>query len=195
MAAVWERQFLDLFVKCPACQVLGALPNRLPGEPLPGRSVLTPPGRYLLGTPVDTRGKPVLMAGKSAFDAYQRETGANYSGQPNPHPVGNQNLDASMLRALGRQAMRLLGRHYKGLTEIDQRGQRSMTPPSRRHRLIELIRYSEKAAGTLAREAPGEALSLDGDALSELLGTVALPYSMATPSPLAKTPRFPGQPR
>jgi hypothetical protein len=38
---------------------------------------MAPPGRYLLGSAVDTRSKPVLMAGKSAFDAYMRETGAN----------------------------------------------------------------------------------------------------------------------
>lgn len=174
LADVFERQFLDLFVKCGACQTLGALPNRLPGEPLPGRSVLAPPGRYLLGSPVDTRSKPVLMAGKSAFDAYMRETGANYPGQSPVRPVGKQILDSRMLRGIGRQAILLLGRHYRALAESDQRGQKSKTRPMRRHRLIELIRYSEKAAGMLAKQDPGQPLVLDGDALSELLTTVSL---------------------
>jgi hypothetical protein len=174
LAGVWERQFLDLYVRCSECGALGALPNRVPGEPLPGMSLLAPPGRSLLGSPVDVRGKPVLMAGQSAFDAYKRETGANYSGQPQPGFAGKQSLDAQMLRTMGRQAIRLLGRHYKSLAETDASGLKSKTPPARRHRLIELIRYSELAAEMLAKQPPSEPVTLDADALSELLTTLAL---------------------
>jgi hypothetical protein len=37
----------------------------------------------------------------------------------------------------------LLGEDYERLLASDERGQQSRTPPPRRHRLIEILRYGE----------------------------------------------------
>ena len=173
VVGVHERQFLNLFVRCSRCQTLGGLPSRSPGEPMPAGSVKMPPGRYLLGTPVDVVDKPIVTAGQSAFDGYARETGADYAGQSASTPRSAQLLDASRLRSIASQAKRLLGPYYKSLAEADTLGLKSKTPPPRRHRLMDLIRYSELAANQLAAQRGGDTVTLDGDALTELMAALA----------------------
>src|SRR5439155_8179506 len=172
LKAAWEGQFLDLLFRCPVCEAISASARRSPGEAMPANSMRISPRRWNLRSPVDVKGKPVLVAGKSAFDGYVRATGATYAG-PRAPTLG-QVLDETMLRRLARQTARLLGRAFEGLLEADERGLKSSTPPAHRHRLIELIRYAEDAAHKLANRKPEEPIELDGDALSELVSTVEL---------------------
>lgn len=84
---------------------------------------MIPSGRYLLGTPVDMKGKPVVVAAESAFNAYVRETGANYSGNQAAAPGGaGGELDPKRLHRLAKQARRLLGPHLRNLADADRRG-------------------------------------------------------------------------
>ena len=78
LGSVHERQFLEVLVVCPSCGAHNGSPLRNAGEPVPGRSLLIPPGRYLLGSTVDVIDKPVMAAGEAAITAYVRETGARY---------------------------------------------------------------------------------------------------------------------
>ena len=59
---VYERQFLDVLLRCPNCTSLNASPERMPGEPIPRTTVLVPPGRYRLSSAVLLQDKPVLVA-------------------------------------------------------------------------------------------------------------------------------------
>lgn len=172
LSNVWERQFLDILFWCSTCGSVSASERRKAGEAMPVRSIRLVPRRWHIRGEVDVRDKPVLMAGKSAFDAYVRETGASYSPAAPSRP--NRELDADFLGALSRAAASLLGSEYDRLLEADNRSLRSKTPPQRRHRLIELIRYAEEASANLRIRKDKHPITLDGDALSELLATIDL---------------------
>lgn len=68
----------------------------------------------------------------------------------------------------------LLGEDYERLLASDERGQQSRTPPPRRHRLIEILRYGEQVAAQVEGPRLSQQISLDGDAFAELGATVAL---------------------
>src|SRR6266581_1405880 len=172
LSAVWSRQFLDLLFWCPECGSVSASERREPGEAMPVRSLRLEARRWHLRSEVDVRDKPVVMAGESAFAGYVRETGARYD-QGAPPRLG-QDLDAAVLTRLSRAATLLLGSNYEELVEVDRRGHRSKTPPTRRHRMVELIQYAEEAARILAARKGDEPITLDGDALNELLAIVEL---------------------
>lgn len=172
LSAVWPRQFLDLLFWCPECLSVSASERREPGEAMPVRSLRLAPRRWHLRGEVDVRDKPVLMAGASAFANYVRETGARYDRGA----LGKlgQDLDPAFLTRLSKAAASLLGSKFDELVEVDRRGHRSKTPPTRRHRLIELIEYVEEAAEILTARKGDEPITLNGDTLSELLATVEL---------------------
>lgn len=70
-----ERQVLNLLVRCYACKSTVATPQREAGEPLAGRPVLLPPGRYRLMGQVRVVDKPVMLVGIQALNGYLQETG------------------------------------------------------------------------------------------------------------------------
>jgi hypothetical protein len=165
--AVHEHQFLDLRFRCYSCQAVGGSPARPPGRPLAGLPLLVPAGNYLLGSSVDTTARPVMCVGQQALDGYEVETGR---GQP-AVPV---EISAQGLRDAADYAAELLGEHYDALLEADERGRSSPTPPARRHRLIELIRYARGATTLLDQQRFRARIDLDGNMLSELVTVVSL---------------------
>lgn len=172
---VHERQFLDVLFRCPKCTSLSGSPERMPGEPIPAMTVLTPPGRYRLASAVNVGDKPVPLAGEPAVAGYVKETGARY-GDLHQAPASRlpSELNAAALRSLAADMVGLLGERYEPLDAADQRGLRSSTPPARRHRLIELIKFAEDAAQRLESGAIPATIDLDGDALAELVTTVSV---------------------
>jgi hypothetical protein len=74
--AAYEAQFLDVLFQCPGCGEIGASPNRQAGQPLAGRPLLTPPGRYRLGSAVDLTNKPVMMVGSKRSRGTSRRPAA-----------------------------------------------------------------------------------------------------------------------
>jgi len=140
---VYERQFLDILFRCPKCASLSGSPGRMPGEPIPAMTVLTPPGRYRLASAVSIRDKPMLLAGEPAVAGYVKETGARF-GDLHQAPTSRlpSELNAAALRSLAADMVGLLGERYQRLDAADQRGLRSSTPPARRYRLIELIKFA-----------------------------------------------------
>lgn len=165
--AVHEHEFLDLLFKCYSCQTVGGSPARAPGRPLAGLPLLVPPGNYLLGSSVDTTDKAVMCIGQQALDGYLVETG---KGQPTV-PV---EMSADGLRDAADYAVALLGDQYDALVEADKRGRSSPTPPTRRHRMIELIQCARRAATQLDQRQPGAGIALDANVLSELVTVVTL---------------------
>lgn len=172
---VHERQILDVLFRCPKCNSLSESPNRLPGEPVPAMTTLVPPGSYRLSAAVDLADKPVLVAGQSALLAYSKETGARHGA---PHQIlasgGPSELTAASIRSLARDAKALLSVRYARLAAADRRGISSSTPPSRRHRLMELIELAEESAQRLESNGESVTINLDGDGLAELVATVSV---------------------
>jgi hypothetical protein len=172
LRSVYDRQFLDLLVNCPACNAVNGTQLREPGQPVAGRSVLIPPGRFRLGSAVEMGDKRALMVGQSAINGYVRETGARYGGRSaSPPPAAATELSPDWLRSMAKQGIELLGDRYQNLDRSDRHGLRSATPPKRRHRLIEMISYAEQAASAL-EAGSGVDVTLNGDILAELYATV-----------------------
>jgi hypothetical protein len=171
---VYEDQFLDLLFRCYACGSIGASPTREPGQPFAGRPLLIPPGRYRLGSSVDVVEEPVMNVGQQALDGYLKETGARFPGS-NPPQYGLREISSASLRHLASDAAGLLGDRYEDLRKRDRHGQSfKSTPPSRRHRLIELIAFAKEAADRMEQAEPDGSVELDGNQLSELVATVSL---------------------
>lgn len=168
-SAVHPGQFLDLLFRCYRCGQLGGSPPREPGQPLAGRPVLIPLGRYRLDDSVRVTGRPVMMVGQQALDGYLFET-----GRVRPSQTPGQELNAEYLNRLAREATALLGDSYASLRASDRRGRISPTPPPRRHRLIELIDYAQEAADALEILKPDKIFELDAYKVSELDGLVSL---------------------
>ena len=168
--ALHEDQFLDLLFRCSECGAVGESQLRAPGRPLPGTPLLTPPGAYRLGSPVDIAGKLVLCVGQQALDGYVAETGV---GRPRG-AHGRLELSANSLRQLATECIDLLGDRYGPLKAADARGLASATPPRHRHRLVELIEYAQHAADLLEHRRDNEHLELDANLLGELLATTGL---------------------
>jgi hypothetical protein len=168
-SATYPGQFLDLLFRCYECGQLGASPRRQSGQPLAGRPVLIPPGRYRLESTVQTAGRPVMFVGQQAIDGYVFETGLL-----RPTVPSSPELTAQLLKDLAKGATDLLGERYEGLRASDERGKASPTPPPRRHRLIEIIDYAHEAAGALENHKPDEVLELDGFMIFELHGLMGL---------------------
>jgi hypothetical protein len=170
--AAYEAQFLDVLFRCPGCGEIGASPIRQAGQPLAGRPLLTPPGRYRLGSAVDLTNKPVMMVGQQALEGYLAETGRLPAGaSPQALPT---TLTPTSLRQLAAQAKGLLGARYSPLLAADRRGLASATPPPQRHRLVELIAFAEDTAAVLETSDGATRVEVGGDRLSELVATVAL---------------------
>jgi len=124
------------------------------------------PGRFRFESSVPLT-VPALVIGKSAPIGYVTETGRAQS-EPGFEPT------PASIREAVRFVVELLGEEYERLLAIDERGQQSRTPPPRRHRLIEILRYGEEVAAQFEGPGPFQPISLDGDALAELSATVAL---------------------
>ena len=175
LGSVHERQFLEVLVVCPSCGAHNGSPLRNAGEPVPGRSLLIPPGRYLLGSTVDVIDKPVMAAGEAAITAYVRETGARYGDWSGAREVEiGDEMSPESLRSLVRRAIDILGDRYDSLDRSDRRGLASTTPPRRRHRLIEMIRYAEEAASALETHNPESVIELDGNVQAEFYTAMSL---------------------
>lgn len=170
LARLYERQVLDVLARCYDCGSVGALPTREPGEPLVGRPVLLPPGRYRLSSQVRIDGDHVMLVGPQALNGYLRETGLNQVSSAGLDPQPPTEISASGLRVLAAEAAALLNERFSHFKAADARGQSSPTPPADRHRLIELIDQMEIAAARL--DSGGGVV--DADALSELSTCVAL---------------------
>lgn len=168
-SAVYPGQFLDVLFRCYECGQLGASPRRRPGQPLAGRPLLVPPGRYRVDSAVETADKPFMIVGQQALDGYLLETGLLRLSV-----TSGLELTAEYLNNLAEEAADLLGESYESLRASDERGRASSTPPPRRHRLIELIDYAQDASGALENHKPGDFLALDGFMISELHSLVGL---------------------
>lgn len=165
-----ERQILNLLVSCYACGTTAATPQREPGEPLAGRPLLFPPGRYRLSNQVSVVDKPVMLVGIQALNGYQQETGLEPLSEVGRDTLGHSDISAGFLRTLAFEASALLGERFAHLKAADERGRSSPTPPASRHRLIELI---DNAAATAADLDQGGRI-VNGDFLSELYTCVSL---------------------
>lgn len=170
---VYPRQFLDVLFRCFSCGELSASPRRQPGQPLVGRPVLVPPGKYRLDSTLDVTGKSAMLVGRQALEGYLVETAG--SAVPTPEMTPSQReIDGALLRELAAKAASLLGERYERLRASDQRGRSFPTPPPRRHRLIELICYAEEAARALDERQLDEFVELDANKIGELIGTIDL---------------------
>jgi len=114
-----------------------------------------------------------MVVGQRALAGYLIETSASseFSLQ---EALRAWEMNADSLRALATRAKGLLGTRFARLQSSDRKGQASLTPPLRRHRLIELITYCEEAADLLDRRLPYELIDLDGNKITELYSTVGL---------------------
>jgi hypothetical protein len=167
--AVYPGQFLDLLFRCRMCDTLSASANKRPGQPLAGRPIICAPGQFYLKGVVDVAGKPSLLAGSSARDAYLYET----SAEPIPFS-GGQEISAPFLNELASRASNLLGAAYSRLRASDDRARSSPTPRATRHRLTELIAYAEELADAVDEQSSGSFVPVDGDRIIELLATVQM---------------------
>ena len=172
---LYFRQVLNVLIRCGECSRLLQSPARAPGEPIAGRPVYVPPdGTYLLDGQIDVSDKPVMMVGRDALIGYAHETGQQIPGVYEPAIApALSSLDAGSLRKLTDDLTLLLGDQYKRLQDSDNRGRRSNTPPNQRHRLIELIEFSRRAAAAFEGWDGREQLNLDGDLLAESVTAVA----------------------
>jgi hypothetical protein len=170
--AIYPGQLLNLVFRCYSCAQLSASPVRAPGQPLPGRPVITARGEFYLKTVVVTD-KPVLIAGYQARDGYLNETAA--PPIPFAAATGEQiELGAGFLRELASRAIRLLGSNYLHLQASGRKSAASPTPKRQIPRLMKLISYAEEAAKIFERQEPGVPINIDGDQISELYGTVGM---------------------
>ena len=165
-----EREILDLLVICYTCGATSATPQREAGEPLAGRPVLLPPGRYRLSSQVSTTNQPVMLVGIQALNGYLKETGLEQLSEAGHYALGHSKLSADFLQTLASDAAALLGERFAHFKAADERGRSSPTPPASRHRLIELI---ENATATAADLDQGGQI-VNGDFLSELSTCVSL---------------------
>jgi len=165
-----EREILDLLVRCYTCGATSATPQREAGEPLAGRPLLFPPGRYRLTSPIDAVDKPVMLVGIQALNGYLKEIGLEPQSEAAPGALGRVEINAGYLRTLASEASALLGERFSHLKAADVRGRLSPTPPARRHRLIELI---DDALATAADLDQGGRI-VNSDYLSELSTCVSL---------------------
>jgi hypothetical protein len=115
-----------------------------------------------------------MMVGHEALLSYARETGWHIPGiyDPNLDPVLSS-LDADSLLSVANRLGSLLGDDHRRLEEADARGRRSRTPPSARHRLIELIEFARDAADALRNWDGYGHLNLNGDLLAESVTVLA----------------------
>lgn len=168
--AMHEREILDLLLRCYSCGATAATPQREAGEPLAGRPVLFPPGRYRLSSQVSAVDQPVMLVGIQALNGYLKETGLEPQSEAIPGALGHVEISADFLRTLATEAAALLGERLAHLKAADERGRSSSTPPVHRHRLIELI---DNAIATAAVLDQGGRI-VNGDFLSELYVCVSL---------------------
>jgi hypothetical protein len=165
-----EREIIDLLVRCYSCGVTAATPQREAGEPLAGRPVLLPPGRYRLSSQVSATDQPVMLVGIQALNGYIKETGLEPLSDAGRITLGQSEFSAGLLRTLASEASALLGDRFAHLKAADERGRSSPTPPASRHRLIELIDYAAATATDLDQGCR----IVNGDYLSELFTCISL---------------------
>jgi hypothetical protein len=146
---VYLRQFISLVIHCMRCGALGGTPPRECGEPIPAASVVAPVGQYLLGSQLTMPG-PGMFAARDAAEDYAFDVGASYSARARAHmatfPTGISPAELRQMAALGRT---LLGDRFEHFNSIYNRSQKHPTSAATQHRLIELIRYREKAANQI----------------------------------------------
>ncbi len=172
---VYARQVLNVLIRCGACSALLESPHRSPGAPISGRPVYLPPGgTYLLSGALDVVDKPVMIVGHSALLEYAIETGRTIPGiyDPGQAPIVDD-FSSSSLFNVARQLRSLLGAELERLREADARGQKSHTPPNRRHRVIELIEFAERTARELDAQSGSSRFSVDGNLLAESITLLA----------------------
>jgi hypothetical protein len=170
--AVYPGQILNLLFRCYSCGKLSSSASRVPGQPIAGRPVRLDHGVFFVKT-VDVSNKPMPVVGYEAWNSYINETEA----QPTPFSAATGDrieLNGPLLREYASRAIQLLGSDYPHLLASSKKSAASRTPKKSQPRLVELISYAEEAATMLERQKPGETISLDGNKLNELRGTIEI---------------------
>lgn len=138
----------DIGLRCKTCQTVSMTPSLPRGRPLPQKTVVIDAGEYLIASSIELT-PDVVMAGRVAIDRRTAETGRPPAGTP-------RSMDAPFLDDLARRGQELMGDDFAKLDASYRRGlQRSTTPPTRSHRLIELIAIAREDAASYDGPAPG----------------------------------------
>lgn len=172
LSACYPGQVLDLLIRCYSCEGVSATEKRRAGQPLPGRHILVPPGQYFLSATV-VANRPVLTIGTQASEGYARETASSAFGAREA-ASSDFGINQQDLNRLADDLTDLLGNKFEKLWLRDQRGLRSKSPPSRRHRQVELITYVRGAAAALQKLGTDGRTALDGNLLAEAILTRSL---------------------
>src|SRR6266566_761321 len=138
-----------LVLRCVRCGGISATPKRDAGEPIPSYSVVAPAGQYLLGSQLNVPG-PGVFAARVAAEDYAFEVGASYSERARQHvamfPSGMSPETLRQISAMGRS---VLGVHFDRFDAMYERSKRHSTQAPDHHRLVDLIRYGDKAANQI----------------------------------------------
>jgi hypothetical protein len=174
---LYDRQVLDILIRCGGCSRLLQSPLRAPGEPIAGAPVYMHPDKtYLLKGQLNLGDNTAMMVGHAAFAGYARETGRRVPGVYVPDRVtALKGLDAESFAALAEGLRSLLGVDYERLEMSDARGRRSRTPPATRHRIIELERFAADTATRLGAWDGHSRFNLNGDLVAEAITALTFP--------------------
>jgi hypothetical protein len=174
LQGVYARQFLGVVIRCQRCGALSGTPTREPGEPIPHATVVAPVGKYLLGSQLHLPG-PGMFAARDAAEDYAFEVGAPYSERARAHMAGFPGgISPASLRELAAMGRSLLGDRFERFDSVYERSRKHSTPPADGHRLVELIRYGEKAANQIQSAGRRGQVALDGNRISELYVSMAM---------------------
>jgi hypothetical protein len=145
----------------------------MPGQPLPIPHITLAFGEFYYNTAVELTDRPFPVVGYRARDGYLHETAA--PPVPFATVTGKEaKLTADFLKELATRAIGLLGSNYSHLQASGKKSAASSTPTRNQPRLMDLISYAEEAAVLLKQQRPGETISLDGDRITELYGTIGM---------------------
>src|SRR6266550_7250547 len=171
---VHPRQFLSILIRCVRCGGISATPRRDGGEPIPAYSVVAPAGQYLLGSQLNVPG-PGMFAARAAAEDYAFEVGAPYSERARQHaamfPSGMSPETLRQISAMGRS---ILGVHFDRFDAMYERSKRHSTQAPDHHRLVDLIRYGDKAANQIESAGRGGQVTIDGDRIAELYTAISM---------------------
>ncbi len=171
---VHPRQFLSILIRCVRCGGISATPRRDGGEPIPAYSVVAPAGQYLLGSQLNVPG-PGMFAARAAAEDYAFEVGAPYSERARQHaamfPSGMSPETLRQISAMGRS---ILGVHFDRFDAMYERSKRHSTQAPDHHRLVDLIRYGDKAANQIESAGRGGQVTIDGNRIAELYTAISM---------------------
>jgi hypothetical protein len=171
---VYAKQFLGVVIHCQRCGALSATPVREPGDPIPHATVVAPVGRYLLGSQLTLPGAGMFIARESAED-YAFEVGAPFSERARAHmstfPAG---ISPTALRQVAAMGLSVLGDRFERFNSVFERSRRHATPQAEGHRLVDLVRYAEKAANQIQSAGRRGHVELDGNRIAELYVSMAM---------------------